>query len=333
MTQSPDTVLLSIHPTHVSNIVKGIKRFELRRRIPLHIKQIAIYATAPESRIIGICQIEDILTGTPDALWPKICGAACVDFPFYSTYFKGVDKAYAIRLGRLSLISREIRLSHPRLAKTPPQSFTYLDTKQSAWLADCSDKMVSGGTKKVFVGGIHASGKSYLSQNIISSYGYHCVSASQLIANGRGEVNSDKSVSSIDENQQLLLAGIKKAQSIYSHLAIDGHFCLINEKGKVEEIPFETFESLNPELIVLAMPPLMVIKQRLAQRKNKTALRTSLGKFQQHELEYAKRVAKQLDIPLEVVDTSRNCEFLHRQLDLIFNGNPHANRTSCSSTL
>jgi len=311
---SSDTILLSIHPSHVDNIVKGIKRFELRRRIPKHIKQIAIYSTAPESRIVGICKVEEIIFDSPDTLWEKVCGAAAIDYLFYKRYFASAKVAYAIRLGRLSLISRKIQLSHPRLQKMPPQSFIYLDEKQSSWLFDCSDKMISGGTKKIFIGGIHGSGKSYLSAKIIPAFGYYCISASQLIEDGRGEVNTDKRVSDIDNNQRCLLKGLEKIQETHSHLAIDGHFCLLDRYGYVKIIPQKTFDDINPELMLLANPTADVIKKRLSTRTEKIRIRCSIESFQEKEFVYAQELARLFGIPLHVMDTNQTDDCMRQQL-------------------
>lgn len=314
MNEKSDTILLSIHPHHVKNIMNGSKRFELRRKIPTHIKKIVIYATAPECKIVGICTVERIICDTPNELWPQVCGASGVQRTFFDEYFSGADKAYAIQLGRMSVISREIKLDHPRILKTPPQSFTYLNKSQQDWLEDCSDKMVSGGTKRIFIGGIHASGKSYLAKHIVSSYGYHCISASQLIREARGEVNHNKTVSDIDENQRLLLEGLKMTMKHSSHLAIDGHFSLIGQDGMPEKIPLQVFESINPELIIVANPPVSVIQDRLAQRETTIRLNTGLDEFQKYEVSYAKEVAAHLAIPIFFLDTSLVSATLHDQL-------------------
>jgi predicted transcriptional regulator/adenylate kinase len=313
-----DTILLSIHPSHVEKILKGKKRFELRRKIPLNIKRVVIYATAPESRVVAIANVEEIISDQPSSLWLKVCGASGIDFKFFNNYFEKRNIAYAMRLGRLNLIERKIPLSHPQLKIQPPQSFRYLNEKQIAWLLDCAAPIVSNGTKKIFIGGVHGSGKSYLSKKIISAYGYHCVSASTLIKDGQGMLSLDKTVFDIDDNQRCLLSGLKTMQQLYSHVAIDGHFCLINANGTIDEIPIETFESINPELIIFANPPTKVIQKRLNERSNKIKLQSSIAEFKKRELSYAKKVANILSVPLEIVDTSRNDIFLHNRVEQIF---------------
>jgi adenylate kinase len=316
-TKKTDTILISIHPAHIENIMRGIKRFELRRRIPADVKRVVIYATAPESRIVAVADVEDILTGTPSSLWDKVCGAAGVEHDFFKHYFLGTDQAFALRIGRIRKLARKIELTHSQLRISPPQSFCYLNSEKTNWLLDCTEPMLSGGTKKVFVGGVHAAGKGFLCEHVISTYGYHCITASNLIKEGQGEVSLDKTVSDIDTNQQHLLNGLNKIQQANTHLAIDGHFCLLDEKGSVKQIPLDTFTAINPALIILANPSVEVVRKRLESRQVPIGLKNSLDNFMKQEIEYAKTISEKLSIKLEVIDTGATKDELHKRIALI----------------
>jgi adenylate kinase len=313
-TKKTDSILLSIHPTHVENIVRGIKRFELRRRIPTDVKRVVIYATAPESRIVAVADVEDILTGTPSSLWEKVCGAAGVEHNFFQHYFRNTNQAFALRIGRIRKLARKIELTHSRLRISPPQSFCYLNDEKIHWLLDCTEQMLSGGTKKIFVGGVHASGKGFLCEQIISTYGYHCITASDLIKEGQGEVSFDKTVSDIDANQHHLLNGLNKIQQANTHLAIDGHFCLLDKLGTVKHIPLDTFTAINPALIILANPSAQVVSERLKSREVPIHLKGSLDNFMKKELECAKTIANKLSVKLEIIDTGANKDELHKRI-------------------
>jgi adenylate kinase len=313
-TQKTDTILLSIHPAHVKNILCGIKRFELRRRIPTDIKRIVIYATAPESRIVAIADVESILSDEPTALWEKVCGAAGVEHDFFQHYFRGCEQAFALRIGRIQKIDRKIELTHPMLRISPPQSFCYINNDKVKWLLDCAEQMLSGGTKKIFVGGVHASGKSFLCEQIISTYGYHCVTASNLIKDGHGEISLDKAVPNIEENQNCLLNGLNNIQRTNTHLAIDGHFCLLDKQGYVTQIPFNTFTMINPAMIILTNPPVNVVRERLESRGIPLHIRGSIDNFMKKELKYAKLIAKELSVELEIIDTSATKDELHKAI-------------------
>jgi adenylate kinase len=320
-TKKTDTILISIHPVHIENIVRGIKRFELRRRIPTDVKRVVIYATAPESRIVAVADVEDILAGTPSSLWERVCGAAGVDQNFFQHYFRGTNQAFALRIGRIRKLARKIELTHSRLCISPPQSFCYLNDEKINWLLDCTEQMLSGGTKKIFVGGVHASGKGFLCEQIISAYGYHCITASNLIKECQGEASLDKTVSDIAVNQHCLLNGLNKIQQTNTHLAIDGHFCLLDKLGFVKRIPLDTFTTINPALIILANPSAEIVRERLESRAAPIRLKGSLDNFMKKELDYAKTIAKKLSVKLEIIDTSTTKDELHKKFaSIIRNG-------------
>jgi len=150
-----DTILLAIHPLHVANILRGEKRFELRRRIPFNIKRLVIYSTAPESRITAVADVEEVLFDTPTTLWDKVREAACVEHDFYTDYFAGSKQAFALRIGRVRELSRKILLSHSRLRFSPPQSFRYISEQKVKWLLDYTKPKQPSRTRKNFIGGIH----------------------------------------------------------------------------------------------------------------------------------------------------------------------------------
>jgi predicted transcriptional regulator/adenylate kinase len=309
-----DTILLSIHPQHVENILRGTKRFELRRRVPSHIKHVVIYATAPQCRIVAIAEIEKILGNTPSALWEKVRGASGVSSDLFFNYFRGCNIAYALQIGRVKKLGRKISLSHSRLKLTPPQSFTYFSEKKFNWLSDSVEAMLSGGSRKFFLGGVHGSGKSTLSERVISSFGFHCVSASSLIREGRMELSLDKTVSDVQENQKVLLAGLEKIQKNYTHLLIDGHFCLLKEDGAIEDIPINVFEDINPEILILAHPSVEVLEERLKKRPDPINPKVSIPEFLQRELAHAQKVAHRLSIKLHIIDTGENEDNLHAKI-------------------
>ncbi len=305
------SILISIHPEHVKNILRGVKRFELRRKIPTNVERIVIYSTAPESRIVAIAKVEEIIRETPVRLWKRVRGAAGVSELFFHRYFGNCNEAFALRIGRVQMISKPIFLNHPRLKLSPPQSFRYLDDKTLEWLEDSSDPMCAAGTRKIFIGGVHASGKDFLCKNVISSFGYHCISASEIIKMADGEVLKTKAVSSVSSNQEKLLLGLRRIQGRNTHLAINGHFCLIDKEGKVRKVSLKTFEAINPELIVLAYPSTSVVESRLARREDKIYIKEGIEDFMEKERKHAIFVANKLSVPIKIIDTGLDCEQLY----------------------
>ena len=68
-----ETIILSIHPSHIEKILSGEKRYEYRKRIPTDIRYIVVYATAPIKMIVALIKIDSILKGTPESVvFPRI---------------------------------------------------------------------------------------------------------------------------------------------------------------------------------------------------------------------------------------------------------------------
>ena len=66
-----DTIILSIHPSHIEKILSGEKQYEYRKRIPMDIRYIVVYATAPIKMIVALIEIDSVIKGTPEAVWKK----------------------------------------------------------------------------------------------------------------------------------------------------------------------------------------------------------------------------------------------------------------------
>ena len=82
-----ETIILSIHPSHIEKILSGEKRYEYRKRIPTDIRHIVVYATAPIKMIVALIEIDSILTGTPESVWKKTKKHAGVSKDFFILYF------------------------------------------------------------------------------------------------------------------------------------------------------------------------------------------------------------------------------------------------------
>lgn len=64
------TVLLSIKPEYAKVILDGQKEYEFRkRRCKTGVNKIVFYSTAPESKVVGEAEIEDIIEGSPSKIW------------------------------------------------------------------------------------------------------------------------------------------------------------------------------------------------------------------------------------------------------------------------
>lgn len=64
------TMLLSIKPEYAKAILAGQKEYEFRkRRCKTDVNKIVFYSTAPESKVVGEAEIEDIIEGSPSKIW------------------------------------------------------------------------------------------------------------------------------------------------------------------------------------------------------------------------------------------------------------------------
>jgi adenylate kinase len=108
----------------------------------------------------------------------------------------------------------------------------------------------------VFVGGIHGSGKTTLSQALAVLVPAAHLTAGGLIREAAepGHVVTvgpqDKAVPNVDANQAVLLRGLAAYQARNADdlrvLLLDGHFTLMNASGEIEEVPLEVFKTIAP---------------------------------------------------------------------------------------
>jgi len=153
----------------------------------------------------------------------------------------------------------------------------------------------------IFLGGIHGVGKTTYANNEFVKLGYHCVTASSLIKNFKGNTSNDKKVTDVSDNQKALIYQLTIERESNSKILLDGHFCLINSDNLVEPICLETFKSINPDLLILLKCDPNKITKRLLNRDGKEWSLNFIRSFQEQEEKHAKLVSKELKIPLRIV--------------------------------
>lgn len=106
------------------------KRVEFRRRgFARAVSHIIIYATAPEKRVVGVCEVTNIVKGDPELLWRDHRKVAGITESGLRGYFRGLTLGIAISLGCVHAIQDHICLSDIGVARAP-QSFQYMDSDQ-----------------------------------------------------------------------------------------------------------------------------------------------------------------------------------------------------------
>jgi predicted transcriptional regulator len=124
-------VILSIKPKYVKSIVAGSKKYEFRKQ-PLNpsIKQVYIYSSAPDKRIIGYFEVKQIISDTPQNLWARFRKSAGISESEFFAYYDGRSTGYAISIKNLTVLKRPID-PYKRFKKfTPPQSFMYMPARR-----------------------------------------------------------------------------------------------------------------------------------------------------------------------------------------------------------
>ena len=162
-------------------------------------------------------------------------------------------------------------------------------------------KRFKGDNFLIFVSGIHGVGKTYFCDRIKEKLNIQSYSASQLITAKRNEeFSANKFVSNIDDNQNLLVAAVEELRKQEKEFILDGHFCLLNETGKITRIPLNTYMVLRPDVIILLTEKSEIIADRRLRRYNVHQDVSEITAFQEEEKNYAKEIAEQLNISLMV---------------------------------
>lgn len=120
-------VLLSIKPEFANKIFAGEKTFEYRKAtFTKNVSTVVVYATQPVGLIIGEFDIDRVLEGTPTDLWQETKSGAGISEDFFSEYFRGRLRGYAIKIKGSRLYSKAINPYRTSDHFVPPQSFRYL---------------------------------------------------------------------------------------------------------------------------------------------------------------------------------------------------------------
>lgn len=120
-----NTIIMSIHPTHVKKILDGSKLYEYRTRIcKKNINKILIYCTTPIKKIVAEVEVITTFALEPQKLWNQTCNKSGISKVFFDKYFANRKIAYAYQIGKVTRFDKHIPISEYGF-KYPPQSFYY----------------------------------------------------------------------------------------------------------------------------------------------------------------------------------------------------------------
>lgn len=120
------TILLSIKPKFVKEILAGNKVFEFRKQIPVRkVDRMIIYSSYPVCAVVGEAGISKILSDTPTNIWSATKNYSGIDDGFFFEYFREKSIAYAYKLKNVKKYASPKKLDEFGL-KCAPQSFVYI---------------------------------------------------------------------------------------------------------------------------------------------------------------------------------------------------------------
>lgn len=152
----------------------------------------------------------------------------------------------------------------------------------------------------LFVGGVHAVGKTFVLKTVCERLRLRHATASQLIREQRGLASwtVSRQVADIDENQAALIAAVRRLELGDEKVVLDGHFVLRRGANVHEKIGVDTFAQLMFKGVILLEAPAGIIADRLLTRGDSTWAPSEIEAFAQAESEHSESVCQQLKIPL-----------------------------------
>ncbi|NPE55822.1 AAA family ATPase [Dickeya dadantii] len=149
----------------------------------------------------------------------------------------------------------------------------------------------------VMVAGVYGVGKSTVSNKLSEDFNIKFHSASDLIKAEKGYStwDKDKKTDQVKNNQEYLIKAINKMSG--DDFLLDGHFCLINKNGNIENIDFSTIKKLHINAVLLLKENPGIISRRLFDRDKVLWDESFISKMQESEESQAKLFTHENNIP------------------------------------
>lgn len=190
----------------------------------------------------------------------------------------------------------------------PPQSFQYISEDAVEKLLRRTSASGEFSATRYFIGGVHGVGKTTFARRVADNMGIRHYSSSDVIRQSQDLPADSKAIASgcVEPNQSLLVRGLESSGWFDTGGLLDGHFVLRTEGGRIAAIPVGTFDEMALDaLFVLTRPPDEIVSQ-MRSRDGRAAQPWQLDAeamraMQEAEVEHAKRVARELGLPLSVI--------------------------------
>ena len=130
-------LLLSLKPRYAELVFQGLKRAELRRRIPcVENRDVFIYVSSPVRCLRGGFRVEHVWSGSPEQVWKKVERLARVERREFDAYYAGRSVAYAMRISKVWEYDEPVHLEVLRKQLSDfvvPQSWRYVKPNESRY--------------------------------------------------------------------------------------------------------------------------------------------------------------------------------------------------------
>jgi len=299
--QESKAVIISLHPEHANKILSGEKKLEFRRiwaKRPVNV--VVIYATLPVQKIVALAYVKQVHIGSKNKLWElaKSIGGGLTRRALYS-YFEGKKNGYAIEFDSIKVLKPAICPKKVMGKFNAPQSFTYLDQKSLKNIESFSMDNLQKFGKTIFVAGVHAVGKTSMCDAYTQKTDFVHKSAGQLIKEAKANAIEahTKSVKDIAGNQELLIEAVDATRASGKHLLLDGHFAILNSDNIPTAIETNVFAELKIDAVVVITDDVNAITERIVKRDGVLINASDINLFQSVELQRAKQVAEELNLP------------------------------------
>ncbi|NOZ76358.1 MAG: hypothetical protein GXO65_01475 [Euryarchaeota archaeon] len=125
------SVLLSIKPKYVKEIIAGNKKYEFRKSIWKRndLEKVYIYSSTPMKKIVGFFSIGDIIEDNPENLWSEFKDFSGLAEDEFFNYFNSHETGYAIEIDQVDVFKKPIDPYQQVPNFRPPQSFCYFESE------------------------------------------------------------------------------------------------------------------------------------------------------------------------------------------------------------
>lgn len=133
MPQGGRSIVLSVKPQYAELILAGSKTVEFRRVWAAHkVDTIAIYASSPIQKLVGVVKVAEVVRAKPETLW-SYCSkrGGGLSKAELLAYLFGKDAGFAVLLTGARRFSQGVAPKKVIKNFSPPQSFRYLTQSEA----------------------------------------------------------------------------------------------------------------------------------------------------------------------------------------------------------